>query len=80
MACDPDAARAFGDPARLAGEVAAVEQPRRVRLMSAVLVGAILAFVVPLYGMPDNMLPPAPAAGLPEAVEWKIDWAIATAR
>lgn len=77
IACDPDAVTAFGDPNRLAQQVAAVEQPRRVRLLSLVLVGTILAFLAPLYGIPENTLPPAPPQGLPAAVEWKLDWAIA---
>jgi peptidoglycan/LPS O-acetylase OafA/YrhL len=77
MACDSEAAATFGDPELLAQQVAAMEQPRRVRLLSAVLVGTILAFVVPLYGIPENTLPPAPPQGLPASVEWKLDWAIA---
>ena len=77
IACDPDAAATFGDPERLAAEVAAMEQPRRVRLLSAILVGAILAFVAPLYGIPENALPPAPPQGLSASVEWKLDWMIA---
>jgi hypothetical protein len=77
VACDPDAVTEFGDPELLAQQVAAMEQPRRVRLMSAILVGAILAFVLPLYGIPENTLPPAPPQGLPASVEWKLDWAIA---
>jgi hypothetical protein len=77
IACDPDAVTAFGDPDSLARQVAAIEQPRRIRLMSAILVGAILAFVVPLYGIPENTLPPAPPQGLPASVEWKLDWALA---
>jgi HAAS len=77
IACGPDAVAAFGDPERLAQQVAAVEQPRRTRLLSLILVGTILAFVAPLYGIPENTLPPAPPRGLPAAVEWKVDWALA---
>ena len=77
IACDPDAVTAFGDPESLARQVAAMEQPRRVRVLSLGLVGAILAFVAPLYGIPENTLPPAPPQGLPASVEWKLDWAIA---
>ena len=77
IACDPEAAATFGDPERLAQQVAAMEQPRRVRLLSLVLVGTIVAFVAPLYGIPENTLPPAPPQGLPAAVEWKLDWMIA---
>ena len=54
-----------------------MEQPRRIRLLSLILVGATLAFVAPLYGLPENTLPPAPPQGLPAAVEWKLDWALA---
>ena len=77
LACDSNAAAAFGDPERLAQQVVALEQPKRIRLLSAILVGTTLAFVLPLYGIPENTLPPAPPQGLPAAVEWKLDWAIA---
>jgi hypothetical protein len=77
IACDPNAAATFGDPERLAQQLAAMEQPRRIRVLSLILVGATLAFVAPLYGLPENTLPPAPPQGLPAAVEWKLDWAIA---
>lgn len=77
IACNPETAATFGDPERLAQQVASMEQPRRVRLLSLVLVGTILAFVAPLYGIPENTLPPARPEGLPAAVEWKLDWAIA---
>jgi hypothetical protein len=77
IACDPEAVTTFGDPHGLAQQVAAMEQPRRVRLLSLILVGTIVAFVAPLYGVPENTLPPAPPQGLPASVEWKLDWAIA---
>ena len=77
IACDPDAVTAFGDADRLAQQVAAVEQPRRIRLLSLILLGVIVAFVAPLYGIPENTLPPAPSQGLPTSVEWKLDWAFA---
>jgi hypothetical protein len=77
IACDPDAAATFGDPELLAQQVAAMEQPRRIRLLSLILMGTTIAFVAPLYGIPENTLPPAPPQGLPEAVTWKLDWALA---
>ena len=77
IACDPDAAATFGDPEFLAQQVAAMEQPRRIRLLSLILAGTILALVAPLYGIPEHTLPPAPPEGLPAAVEWKLDWAVA---
>ncbi len=77
IACDPDAAASFGDPELLAKQVSALEQPRRIRLLSLILLGTILAFVAPLYGIPENTLPPAPPQGLPATVEWKLDWAMA---
>jgi hypothetical protein len=76
IACDPSALATFGDPDGLAREVAAAERPRRIRLLTLALVGTILVFVAPLYGIPENTLPPAPAQGLPASVEWKLDWAI----
>ena len=33
--------------------------------------------MAPLYGIPENTLPPAPPQGLPAAVEWKLEWMIA---
>ena len=66
----------FGDPELLRSRLPRGAAAAR-SLMSAVLVGAILAFVVPLYGIPENTLPPAPPQGLPASVEWKLDWAIA---
>ena len=77
IACNPEAEATFGDPEHLAQQVAAMEQPRRVRVLSLILVGTIVAFVAPLYGIPENTLPPAPPEGLPAAVEWKLEWAIA---
>jgi hypothetical protein len=76
IACDPEAVTAFGDPDRLAQQVAAVEQPRRIRVLSLVLVGTILTFMAPLYVIPENTLPPAPPEGLPAAVQWKLDRAV----
>ena len=77
MACDPEAVTAFGDPESLAQQVAADEQPRRIRVLAVVLVGTLAGLPAPLYGIPENTLPPAPPEGLPAAVEWKLDWAIA---
>ncbi|MGH3029117.1 MAG: hypothetical protein ACRDMW_11250, partial [Gaiellaceae bacterium] len=57
IACDPDAAAMFGDPELLAQQVAAMEQPRRTRLLSLILAGTILALVAPLYGIPEHTLP-----------------------
>jgi hypothetical protein len=75
---DPEAVATFGDPDQLARQVAAaVEQPRRVRWWSIALVGTVFLFVAPLYAIPENALPPAPREGLPESIEWKLDWALA---
>jgi len=77
LSCDPGAAKTFGDPEDLAQQVAATERPRRVRVLSLILVGTVVAFTAPLYAIPENTLPPAPPQGLPATVEWKLDWAIA---
>jgi hypothetical protein len=76
IACDPSAVTSFGAPDRLAQEVARAEQPRRARFLTLFLVATVVAFVVPLYGIPENTLPAAPAEGLPDHVTWKLDWAI----
>ncbi|HEU0303580.1 MAG TPA: hypothetical protein VFR32_03275 [Gaiellaceae bacterium] len=76
LACDPDGVARFGDPEPLARQVASAEQPRRVRRLSLLLGCVTVAFVAPLYAIPENALPPAPPEGLPSTVQWKLDAAV----
>jgi hypothetical protein len=77
IACGPEGVTTFGDPEHLARQLAALEQPRRIRILSLILVATVAGFAAPLYGIPENTLPPAPAAGLPATITWKLDWAVA---
>ena len=52
------------------GEVAA-------RPIALLVLAAALLFVVPLYGIPENTLPPAPWASMPETLVWLRDGAVA---
>jgi hypothetical protein len=49
----------FGTPESVAREVAAAYAIVEVRLASLLAVGAALALFLPLYGIPENTLPPA---------------------
>jgi hypothetical protein len=55
--------------ARLAVEAAAPAG----RLAALLVLAAAVLFVVPLYGIPENTLPPAPWAEVPGALVWKRD-------
>jgi hypothetical protein len=59
------ATRDFGPAADVARRVDRELAVRETRLASVLALGAVLAFVVPLYVVPENTLPPAPWAELP---------------
>jgi hypothetical protein len=61
---DSESVERFGDPAELAQRYAA-ELRGRALPASLVLLGATVAYVLPLYAIPENTLPPAPPDGLP---------------
>ena len=79
---DSEAVGRFGSPRRLAVEAARVAHPRML-LRSVLAYAAIVAlFVLPLYGIPENTLPPAPWAERPDYLTWKLyaseaAWALA---
>jgi hypothetical protein len=69
---DPEAASRFGSPRRVAVEAARVAHPRML-LRSALAYAAVVAlFVLPLYGIPENTLPPAPWSERPDYLTWKL--------
>ncbi|HEU5066395.1 MAG TPA: hypothetical protein VFT86_11070 [Gaiellaceae bacterium] len=69
---DPDAVGRFGSPRRVAVEAARVAHPRML-LRSALAYAAVVAlFVLPLYGIPENTLPPAPWSERPDYLTWKL--------
>jgi hypothetical protein len=59
QAAEAAAVRSFGDVSVVASRVAAETAILEIRAASAVAVGTVLAFVFPLYVVPENTLPPA---------------------
>jgi hypothetical protein len=74
---DPESLARFGEPAELAEGYAAEVRERRGLPASLVLLAATISFVLPLYAIPENTLPPAPAAGLPTHLHVLLDGALA---
>jgi hypothetical protein len=69
---DPEAVDRFGPPRRVAVEAARVAHPRML-LRSVLAYAAVVAlFVLPLYGIPENTLPPAPWSERPDYLSWKL--------
>jgi hypothetical protein len=69
---DPEAVDRFGPPRRVAVEAARVAHPRML-LRSVLAYAAVVAlFVLPLYGIPENTLPPAPWSERPDYLTWKL--------
>ena len=69
---DPEAVSRFGPPRRVAVDAARVAHPRML-LRSALAYAAVVAlFVLPLYGIPENTLPPAPWSERPDSLTWKL--------
>lgn len=62
----------FGPPQEIAVEVARVMQPVVLFRSTLVFLGALGLFVLPLYGIPENTLPPAPWAERPGYLTWKL--------
>ena len=58
-AAERAAIRSFGDPEVVARRFAAVSALSSVRLGSLLALAAVVALVLPLYGIPENTLPPA---------------------
>ncbi len=62
----------FGPPQRIALEVARAMQPVVLFRSTLVFVGALALFVLPLYVIPENTLPPAPWDERPDYLTWKL--------
>lgn len=69
---DSEAAQRFGSPRRIAVEVARVAYARRLLWSALAYAAAVALFVMPLYGIPENTLPPAPWDGRPDYLTWKL--------
>jgi hypothetical protein len=59
-AAEEAATSAFGPPDDVARRFLAELVPRELRVAAALALGAVAFFVVPLYVVPENTLPPAP--------------------
>jgi hypothetical protein len=59
-AAEAAATRAFGPPDDVARRFLAELVPRELRAAATLALGAVVFFVVPLYVVPENTLPPAP--------------------
>ncbi len=62
----------FGPPQKIAAEVARAVQPVLLFRSTLVFLGALALFVLPLYAIPENTLPPAPWDERPEYLTWKL--------
>lgn len=62
----------FGPPQRIAAEVARTVQPVILLRSTLVFLGALALFVLPLYAIPENTLPPAPWDERPDYLTWKL--------
>lgn len=67
-----EAVARFGDPALVADELARAAAPAALVRASLLLLGALAFFVLPLYGIPENTLPPAPWDERPDYLTWKL--------
>jgi hypothetical protein len=62
----------FGSPQMIALEVARAVQPVVLFRSTLIFLGALALFVLPLYAIPENTLPPAPWDERPEYLTWKL--------
>lgn len=62
----------FGPSQRIAVEVARAMQPVVLFRSTLVFLGALALFVLPLYAIPENTLPPAPWDERPGYLTWKL--------
>jgi hypothetical protein len=69
---DEEAVDRFGPAEAIAVGVARSRQPVVLFRASLVVLGAIALFVLPLYGIPENTLPPAPWDERPDYLTWKL--------
>jgi hypothetical protein len=62
----------FGPSQKIAEEVARAVQPVVLFRSALVFLGALALFVLPLYAIPENTLPPAPWDERPGYLTWKL--------
>jgi hypothetical protein len=69
---EEEAVERFGSAHRLAVEAARAAQPVVLLRSTLVFAAALALFVLPLYGIPENTLPPAPWDERPAHLTWKL--------
>ena len=69
---EEEAVSRFGPARRLAIESARAVQPVVLFRSTLVFAAALALFVLPLYGIPENTLPPAPWDERPAHLTWKL--------
>ena len=69
---EEEAVARFGSARVLAAEAARAAQPVVLLRSTLVFAAALALFVLPLYGIPENTLPPAPWDERPAHLTWKL--------
>ena len=69
---DEEAISRFGPPRTLAIEAARAAHPVMLLRSTLVFLAALPFFVLPLYAIPENTLPPAPWGARPDYLTWKL--------
>ena len=69
---EEEAVERFGPARQLAAEAARAARPVVLLRSTLVFAAALALFVLPLYGIPENTLPPAPWDERPAYLTWKL--------
>ena len=69
---EEEAVERFGSARKIAAEAARAAQPVVLIRSTLVFAAAVALFVLPLYGIPENTLPPAPWDERPAHLTWKL--------
>ena len=69
---EEEAVERFGPARQLAAEAARAARPVVLFRSTLVFAAALALFVLPLYGIPENTLPPAPWDERPAHLTWKL--------
>jgi hypothetical protein len=69
---EEEAIARFGSPRTLAVEAARAAHPVMLLRSALVFLAALPFFVLPLYAIPENTLPPAPWDARPDYLTWKL--------
>jgi hypothetical protein len=69
---EEEAVERFGPARQLALEAARAAQPIVLFRATIIFAASLLLFVLPLYGIPENTLPPAPWDERPAHLTWKL--------